>query len=223
MKRGGQEIYVGPLGRHSCHLINYFEVGWNETRRDRILVSFLIETSMNLSLSLQIIHSNFLSWSQCMVLVKLKTVTTLQLGCWKSLAPRKNLLWGLILLIFTRTPICIGQFNHISPTFLIKYTHGWFLYYQFNESEADIFKYFIFIFIFQEKQGSDKGIEHPGTWFKGSLLPYSIFAIVCHTMHGLLMETTVVLLAEPALHRREIFVYHFHSIDVWDYVLGHGN
>ncbi|PHU15683.1 Pleiotropic drug resistance protein 3 [Capsicum chinense] len=25
MKRGGKEIYVGPLGRHSCHLINYFE------------------------------------------------------------------------------------------------------------------------------------------------------------------------------------------------------
>ncbi|XP_048234095.1 pleiotropic drug resistance protein 1-like [Ricinus communis] len=25
MKRGGEEIYVGPLGRHSCHLINYFE------------------------------------------------------------------------------------------------------------------------------------------------------------------------------------------------------
>ncbi|XP_045794552.1 pleiotropic drug resistance protein 1-like [Trifolium pratense] len=25
MKRGGQEIYVGPLGRHSSHLINYFE------------------------------------------------------------------------------------------------------------------------------------------------------------------------------------------------------
>ncbi|KAJ4718245.1 Pleiotropic drug resistance ABC transporter [Melia azedarach] len=25
LKRGGQEIYVGPLGRHSCHLINYFE------------------------------------------------------------------------------------------------------------------------------------------------------------------------------------------------------
>jgi len=27
MKRGGQEIYVGPLGRHSTHLIKYFEVG----------------------------------------------------------------------------------------------------------------------------------------------------------------------------------------------------
>lgn len=27
MKPGGQEIYVGPLGRHSFHLINYFEVG----------------------------------------------------------------------------------------------------------------------------------------------------------------------------------------------------
>ncbi|KAI6689986.1 hypothetical protein NL676_026814, partial [Syzygium grande] len=26
MKRGGEEIYVGPLGRHSCHLIKYFEV-----------------------------------------------------------------------------------------------------------------------------------------------------------------------------------------------------
>ncbi|CAN4095920.1 unnamed protein product [Withania somnifera] len=25
MKRGGQEIYVGPLGRYSCHLIKYFE------------------------------------------------------------------------------------------------------------------------------------------------------------------------------------------------------
>ncbi|KAK4590501.1 hypothetical protein RGQ29_020878 [Quercus rubra] len=25
MKLGGQEIYVGPLGRHSCHLIQYFE------------------------------------------------------------------------------------------------------------------------------------------------------------------------------------------------------
>lgn len=26
MKRGGQEIYVGPLGRHSSELIKYFEV-----------------------------------------------------------------------------------------------------------------------------------------------------------------------------------------------------
>ncbi|CAI0420522.1 unnamed protein product, partial [Linum tenue] len=25
LKRGGQEIYVGPLGKNSCHLINYFE------------------------------------------------------------------------------------------------------------------------------------------------------------------------------------------------------
>ncbi|KAK6236047.1 hypothetical protein SCA6_011384 [Theobroma cacao] len=25
MKRGGEELYVGPLGRHSCHLIKYFE------------------------------------------------------------------------------------------------------------------------------------------------------------------------------------------------------
>ncbi|XWS27183.1 hypothetical protein CRYUN_Cryun26dG0093100 [Craigia yunnanensis] len=25
LKRGGEEIYLGPLGRHSCHLIKYFE------------------------------------------------------------------------------------------------------------------------------------------------------------------------------------------------------
>lgn len=25
MKRGGQEIYVGPLGRQSTHLVEYFE------------------------------------------------------------------------------------------------------------------------------------------------------------------------------------------------------
>ncbi|THU51833.1 hypothetical protein C4D60_Mb06t35210 [Musa balbisiana] len=25
LKRGGEEIYAGPLGRHSCHLIDYFE------------------------------------------------------------------------------------------------------------------------------------------------------------------------------------------------------
>ena len=30
MKRGGQEIYVGPLGHHSSHLIKYFEVGFFE-------------------------------------------------------------------------------------------------------------------------------------------------------------------------------------------------
>ncbi|XWS20360.1 hypothetical protein CRYUN_Cryun31cG0094800 [Craigia yunnanensis] len=29
MARGGQEIYVGPLGQHSCHLIKYFEDGYN--------------------------------------------------------------------------------------------------------------------------------------------------------------------------------------------------
>jgi len=26
MKRGGEEIYAGPLGHHSSELINYFEV-----------------------------------------------------------------------------------------------------------------------------------------------------------------------------------------------------
>lgn len=26
MKRGGEEIYVGPLGHNSCELIKYYEV-----------------------------------------------------------------------------------------------------------------------------------------------------------------------------------------------------
>ena len=30
MKRGGQEIYVGPLGRHSSHFIKYFEVSGHD-------------------------------------------------------------------------------------------------------------------------------------------------------------------------------------------------
>lgn len=40
MKRGGQEIYVGPLGRHSCHLIKYFEVrcvGQPKTKSNSLL------------------------------------------------------------------------------------------------------------------------------------------------------------------------------------------
>ncbi|XP_019264835.1 PREDICTED: pleiotropic drug resistance protein 1-like isoform X2 [Nicotiana attenuata] len=32
MKRGGQEIYVGPLGHHSCHLIKYFESMLGESK-----------------------------------------------------------------------------------------------------------------------------------------------------------------------------------------------
>lgn len=30
MKRGGEEIYVGPLGYHSCDLVKYFEVCLND-------------------------------------------------------------------------------------------------------------------------------------------------------------------------------------------------
>ena len=35
MKRGGEEIYVGPLGHHSAHLIKYFEVRSINTRDSR--------------------------------------------------------------------------------------------------------------------------------------------------------------------------------------------
>ncbi|KAI3775041.1 hypothetical protein L1987_49609 [Smallanthus sonchifolius] len=35
MKRGGQEIYVGPLGSQSCNLIKYFEVIANSRQHDK--------------------------------------------------------------------------------------------------------------------------------------------------------------------------------------------
>ena len=35
MKRGGEEIYAGPLGHHSAHLIKYFEVRSINTRDSR--------------------------------------------------------------------------------------------------------------------------------------------------------------------------------------------
>lgn len=48
LKRGGEEIYVGPLGHNSCHLINYFEVGHKfpflSKVNNRLLVSESNET-----------------------------------------------------------------------------------------------------------------------------------------------------------------------------------
>lgn len=42
LKRGGEEIYVGPLGRHSSHLIKYFEVRLRSRSRS---LSFKIKNS----------------------------------------------------------------------------------------------------------------------------------------------------------------------------------
>jgi hypothetical protein len=51
MKQGGQEIYVGPLGRHSCHLIKYFEVSMQNVSRcilDTLIFIFLKGLLMHL-------------------------------------------------------------------------------------------------------------------------------------------------------------------------------
>ena len=37
MKRGGLELYAGPVGRNSCELIQYFEVKFNEQNIHLIL------------------------------------------------------------------------------------------------------------------------------------------------------------------------------------------
>lgn len=46
MKRGGEEIYVGPLGHNSCHLISYFEVSLstdllNKTSRYQLMACMI--------------------------------------------------------------------------------------------------------------------------------------------------------------------------------------
>jgi len=40
MKRGGEEIYAGPLGHHSSELIKYFEVKWYYRNPNTYLLKF---------------------------------------------------------------------------------------------------------------------------------------------------------------------------------------
>ena len=75
--------------------------------------------------------------------------------------------------------------------------------------------------ITQEKQSSHCGIEHTCSWLKGHLFPYTVFDIIFHTMHGLLVEATLVILEESTLHSREISFHNLYSPDVWNNVLGH--
>uniref|UniRef100_A0A453NQB4 ABC transporter domain-containing protein n=1 Tax=Aegilops tauschii subsp. strangulata TaxID=200361 RepID=A0A453NQB4_AEGTS len=49
MKRGGEEIYVGPLGHNSCHLIDYFEVRLLTDLLDRATDFQFIACMMNLA------------------------------------------------------------------------------------------------------------------------------------------------------------------------------
>jgi hypothetical protein len=47
MKRGGEEIYIGPLGHNSCHLIQYFEVSFvihllNKTSKFKLITCIII-------------------------------------------------------------------------------------------------------------------------------------------------------------------------------------
>ncbi|RWR83360.1 ABC transporter G family member 39-like protein [Cinnamomum micranthum f. kanehirae] len=47
MKRGGEEIYVGPLGHHSCHLIKYFEEinGVSKIKDDHNPATWMLEVT----------------------------------------------------------------------------------------------------------------------------------------------------------------------------------
>lgn len=53
MKRGGEEIYVGPLGRHSCHLISYFEVRQQDSHAKNLLLCMI---QLNCMIQLSFLH-----------------------------------------------------------------------------------------------------------------------------------------------------------------------
>ncbi|KAJ1433886.1 P-loop containing nucleoside triphosphate hydrolase [Sesbania bispinosa] len=73
---------------------------------------------------------------------------------------------------------------------------------------------------FEEKQAAYTRIGPACSWFKGSSFPYSILAVFLGPMSSLLMETTLVILAESTVHCCEVLLHYFHSLDVWNNVLG---
>ena len=74
--------------------------------------------------------------------------------------------------------------------------------------------------IIQEKQSTHCGIKHTCSWLDRPLFPYKVLNIISHTMYGLLMEATLVILEESTIHCREIYFHNLYSLDVWDNVLG---
>lgn len=50
MKRGGKEIYVGPLGHHSSQLISYFEVRQLEVNNSSMVLKLLAKSNIVTSL-----------------------------------------------------------------------------------------------------------------------------------------------------------------------------
>ena len=85
MKRGGQEIYVGPLGRHSCQLISYFEVCADA--RYHITMEIQLEYHFEVTCIIFILKLSdaclFVFIRLFLELRKLKMVTIRPLGCWK--------------------------------------------------------------------------------------------------------------------------------------------
>lgn len=76
LKRGGQEIYVGPLGRLSCHLIKYFEVCYFGLPKSG---SHVISNSLVMFLAIVVL----LKSRELKESTKSKMVTIRLLGCWK--------------------------------------------------------------------------------------------------------------------------------------------
>lgn len=98
MKRGGQEIFVGPLGHQSSQLIKYFEVICT-IKQQEIVFGDLVS---NIEEHLPFVFRRFQEY------LKSKMVIIPQLGCWKFLLHHKNKCWGSILLKYTKTQTSIG-------------------------------------------------------------------------------------------------------------------
>jgi hypothetical protein len=74
--------------------------------------------------------------------------------------------------------------------------------------------------LIQEKQSTYCRTKHTCSWLEGHLFLYAVLDIIFHTMYGLLVEATLVILEESTIHCREISFHNLYSLDVWDNVLG---
>lgn len=72
----------------------------------------------------------------------------------------------------------------------------------------------------QEKQGSDQGTKYSSARHTRLVLLYEILSIFLLSVYGLFMETTSIILAKPTIQCSETPIHHFHSLNVWNNILG---
>ncbi|KAL3616102.1 transcription factor [Castilleja foliolosa] len=141
LKRGGEEIYVGPLGRHSVHLIEYFEGidGVSKIKDGYNPATWMLEVTST---------------------------------------PQEEALGVNFVELYKNSELCT------------------------------------------EKQSSDKGTECTETGIAGPTFLKTVRSIVVDAMQSLPMETALVVLEKPTVHRCQAHVYDLHRVNVRNHFLG---